>query len=107
MNAVSFEDDCPPPTERVPASGIARLVARMRPDGPDAEDDTLTRMPSLDLLAQASGEGFDLIAVMREHYARGEVEEALAIAGATADGVASLVVDDADLDEIDSALFDD
>lgn len=102
MNAVSFVDDCSPPTERVPASGIARLVARMRPDGPDAEDDTLTRMPSLDLLAQASGEGFDLVAAMREHYARDEMEEALKVAASV------LVVDDADLEEIDSAeVFDD
>src|SRR4051812_41149484 len=108
MNAVSFDvlayeandnDECCPPTERVPASGLAGLVASIRP-GADADDDTLSRTPSLDLLAQATGEGYDVIAAMREHYARDEMAEALAVAQSV------LVVDDADLEEIDNAFLD-
>jgi hypothetical protein len=98
MNAVSFQvfeeaDDVEesPPTTRAPASGIARLVARMHPDGPDAIDDTLPRAPTLDLLAAAAGVyDIDAIAAMREHYAREEMTEALAIAAHVRDVCAAL-----------------
>lgn len=112
MNAVALDvldhaandiDDSCPPTERVPASGLARLVASILPEAEaeaEADDDTLSRMPSLDLLARATGEGYDVIAAMREHYARDEMSEALAVAQSV------LVVDDADIEEIDNAFLD-
>jgi len=120
MNAVSFPevyaDDDAPPTERAPASGIAKLVARMRET---REEDTLSRTPSIDLIALSAGAERDAIAVMRTHYANGDMDHALAVAASIAEatnedsfGGLILVTDeegaalDADIEEIDGAFIE-